>query len=697
MSIMDPKPLTLAAGNATYVPSVAPSGTPTNGQLALDQRLSNAVPGNAPSARTALFTGQEPSVVRWGGKYRMFYGLPQQGIQYRECDENLDPTVAANWSGPTGPVLSGWAHHSFMMDGNNLYIYGVDVANEKIGVATATTANWTTWTKQSAYALDSPIGNASTPASGNTYVVKIDATHWVMFAEGNWTGVINGSTLGMWQTYVGTGASPLGPFTLGANPLTSIRPMGVGMAGGPTIIRDNGEWVMLFHGTGVAGVTIPTNVYRAVQRGANLTDDQWEVLDGGRPFLLRTHEAEVDQAADSCAVQGPTGTWYEFHSGNQNPSVTGSGAFNIMVTKLYTGMMRNRGGKWEPETPHGGQVSRAVYPHTKIQNLPLLDPTGTACGGSWGLMPAPAASGGMVRTNMALSGDFIAFQQRLMAGTYRLHALMEHGPDMGIVTVSIIPGTLKDTFLKQATWDLYAATQSFDNSHDYTFTIGPDFDGPVWIRFKATSKNAASTNYRIADQGWQLTRLDLVDPTFSPAAAQGFILDSFNRADSTTNLGPVWTASNAWAIAGNKLTRNGLGDSVAATLLTANSLPSGDMRVSAKLTKGTSNSFGLIARAVDNSNYFAARFNSSGQLMILSMVAGTSNPLATVTPTFNDGSTLMFQVKGNVYTAYIDGVQVLTFTGTVSALDAGRKAGFRGDSVGTTLATYDDFSAAALY
>jgi hypothetical protein len=57
----------------------------------------------------------------------------------------------------------------------------------------------------------------------------------------------------------------------------------------------------------------------------------------------------------------------------------------------------------------------------------------------------------------------------------------------------------------------------------------------------------------------------------------------------------------------------------------------------------------------------------------------------------------MFQVKGNVYTAYIDGTQVLTYTQTIPALDAGRKAGVRGDSVGATLATYDDFAAAALY
>jgi len=193
--------------------------------------LRDAVAGATPASRTRLFAGQEPSVYRWGGSFHMYYNLPGSGVLHRTCPETKDPTVATNWSAASATVVPGLSHQSVYEEGDNLWMYGVDVATENLKVATATKATPETWTVVSTPVMTAPIGNQPTSHTGNSYLVKRGPSDYVMFIEANWQGTYEGATIGLWQTWVATGTSPLGPFTkVGTEPLHSLRPLGLGMA-----------------------------------------------------------------------------------------------------------------------------------------------------------------------------------------------------------------------------------------------------------------------------------------------------------------------------------------------------------------------------------------------------------------------------------------------------------------------------------
>jgi hypothetical protein len=678
---------TKAALDVTYVASDTPSN-----RTQFSSKLSLATAGASPSSRYQLFSGQEPSVVRWGGKYRMYYGLPGQGVQYRECAETDDPRVTANWSAPTA-VLSGGSHHSLFVEGDNLYLYYVDVTNENFCVATGSTSDWKLLTKQTE-PVSPPIGNLASKTSGNTYVVK-NGSSYVMFAEARWIGTLGGVTGMTWQTYVMTAPSPVGPFA-GPVLLTSLRPRGVGQVSGMSVYREEDRWVTVFHGAASPLVSLPNDIYRAVNKGS-ITADTWEIVDNGRPFIRRAHECEVDQAVDPVVCDGPGGELYEFHSGNQNRNTATTGTFWVMASRLYPGLTQKLSGTWRRAVaPTDGQQPASAVPAMVYQDTAFLSPTGTACKGQWGVLPDSAALGGGVRQNvLGKMDDWIGFQRRVSGGSYSLRILAETGPDMGQMTVDIIPGVVNDSAIKSVMFDLYSTTRQLNNSLSVSFTLGPEFDGPLWIRFKSTGKNASSSGYRIADQGWQLLRTDLVDPGYVPKVTAGAIIkinDDFARADAVTNVGPLWVPSAAFQVVGGKLSRNASATDQAVLRLSRPLTP--NIRVSAEITRGTSTAVGLVVRRIDDSNLIGCRVNNLGHILIYKIVAGTTSSIIGVDGKWTDGATLMVEAIDDTFTVYVDGVVVITPTVHVeSALAAATGAGVRVVSNGASLPTLDNFTA----
>lgn len=665
--------------------------TPDN-QTQFSSKLSLATAGGSPSSRHQLFSGQEPSVVRWGGKYRMYYGLPGQGVQYRECLETADPRVTANWSAPAA-VLSGGSHHSLYVEGDNLYLYYVDVANENFGVATGTTADWKIFAKKTEPAA-LPIGNLAQKTSGNTYVVKDGATY-LMFAEARWIGTLGGVTGMTWQTYVMTAASPLGPFT-GPVLLTSLRPRGVGQVSGMSVYREDDKWVTVFHGAASPLVSLPNDIYRAVNKGS-ITADTWEIVDNGRPFIRRAHECEVDQAVDPVVCDGPGGELYEFHSGNQNRNTATTGTFWVMASRLYPGLAQKLGGTWKRAVaPTDGQHPASSVPAMVFQDAAFLSPIGTACKGQWGVLPDPAALGGGVRQNvLGKMDEWIGFQRRVSGGVYSLRILAETGPDMGQMTVDIIPGVVNDSAIKSVMFDLYSTTRQLNNALSVSFTLGPEFDGPLWIRFKSTGKNAASSGYRVADQGWQLLRTDLVDPGYTPKATAGSIVkinDDFARADVVANIGPLWTSSASFQVIGGKLSRNASATDQAVLRLARPMTP--NVRASATITLGTSTAAGLVVRRIDDSNLIGCRVNNLGHILIYKIVGGATSSISGVDGKWTDGATLMIEAIDDTFTTYVDGaVAIGPVTHVEPLLSSATGVGVRVVSNGATLPMIDNFSA----
>lgn len=671
--------------------------------VSFTSRLSSVVAGATPGSRARLFTGQEPSIYRQGGKFRMLYNLPGAGIMYRDCPDGDDPTVPGNWSAPASAGLAGLSHQSVYLEGDTIYLYGVDVTNENIRVATANVSDWTVWTLQTAPVMTAPIGTQPSSHSGNTYLVKRGEGDYVMFVEANWQGTYEGATIGMWQTWVATGASPTGTFTkVRPGILESVRPLGVGMCGGPSVYREDDQWVMVFHGTSSPGAVIPTEMYRAVNRG-ELTADTWEVLNNGHPWFRRAHKVEVDQVADGVVVDGPNGTLYEFHSGNQNPNTASSGVFNVIGIRLTPGVVQR--GTFRTETPPAdAQPPVASRPVLTYTDVPALNPAGTTSLGTWGVVVQPSALGGVVRRNyLPMPADYLAFQLRLSAGRYRFRVLTEHGPDMGILAFRVRPGTLRDVAISSQTANLYAAAQSFNNAHEFDFTIHGDYEGPVWLQMQsATTKDAASIGFRLADQGWQLQRMDVVDPGFAPAARPGVLAplgDDFNRADTTDVPGPKWTplnasggASTTFRIASNKLSMD-TGSATTEVCVFVNDVAA-DARATADFTVGTSTSVGLAFRYVDHQNFAGVRINQVGQALLYKMVGGVTTSIASADAAVTAWpAQIMVVAKGDNAKVYVNGSQVIDSAIGAPTLIAAKKLGLRANAVGATPPTFDNFIA----
>jgi hypothetical protein len=462
-----------------------------------------------------------------------------------------------------------------------------------------------------------------------------------------------------------------------------------------SVYREDSQWVTVFHGAASPLVSLPNDIYRAVNSGS-ITDDNWNIVDNGRPFIRRTHECEVDQAVDPVVCDGPSGELYEFHSGNQNRNLSTTGTFWVMASRLYPSLSQDISGAQKiASAPTDGQQAANAVPAMVFQDIAFLSPTGTACGGQWGVLPDPSALGGGVRQNvLGKVNEWIGFQRRLSGGTYSLRMLVETGPDMGKMTVDIIPGVINDSATKSVTFDLYSPTRQLNNSVSVSFTLGPEFDGPLWIRLKSVDKNASSSGYRIADQGWQLLRTDLVDPDYAPRDSAGAIIrlsDDFSRADAVTNIGPLWTPSASFQVIGGKLSRNASATDQA--VLHLSQPVTSNVRVSSTITRGTSTSVGLVVRRIDDSNLIGCRVNNLGHILVYKLVAGVVTSIAGVDGKWTDGATLMIEAIDNTFTAYVDGVAAFSpVTHTEPSLASATGVGVRVVSNGATLPTLDNFT-----
>ncbi|QXQ09617.1 hypothetical protein [Paeniglutamicibacter sp. Y32M11] len=557
--------------------------------------------------------------------------------------------------------------------------------------------------------MSAPIGNTGpTSGTGNPFVIKRGPGDYVMFIEAGWTGTTNGLTKFMWQTWVAIGTSPLGPFVkVREDALQSLRPFGIGMGGGPYVVRENDQWLMLFHGTGTHQTVMPTDGYRAVNNG-NLTDDTWEILDINRSFIRRSRPSEVDQVADLHGCEGPDGAKYIFYSGNQNGnSDAAAGVFNVMATRTRPAVLRTASGGRLEQVPTDGQKPVSAQPTIVWTDLPQLNPAGTLSTGPWGVEVQPAALGGVVRTNyVGQEGDYIAFQNRLVTGKYAFRILTEHGPDMGRLAFRVRGGTIRDGVIFTEVADLYAPTKSYNNAHEFRFELLGDYDGLVWIQLQvATETNAGSTGYRIADQGWRMYRLDMVEAAFDPLRRPGVssvVTDSFDRADTANTPGASWvqyydpdgSPSTRFRIASNMMTLTA-GSSSADQCVWGTDLGSPDFRVRTWIDLGSSTSAGIIVRWVDYRNFIGVRFNATGQGLLYRVVDGATAAIQSAEAALTTPSEVTVTVAGNTATVYVGTTQIISNTlGTLpAAMNTAQKVGLRANSAGATPPRFNNFLA----
>jgi hypothetical protein len=165
------------------------------------------------------------------------------------------------------------------------------------------------------------------------------------------------------------------------------------------------------------------------------------------------------------------------------------------------------------------------------------------------------------------------------------------------------------------------------------------------------------------------------------------ILDNFDRADST-NLGALWQTQTGFQITSNLLTTQTTASTVVAALLTG-PIPSPDHQISATINRGNSTSTGLMVRAVDTANFYGARINNTGNILIYKNIAGVTTSLSGSDGLWtSDGAVLTLKVVGTAISVLVNGIQVLTTAATDATLASATGAGVRAAG-GTTKPTYD--------
>lgn len=494
----------------TFVAS--PLVTPASESLWLSNAYRDVHVDPSPGSRFELFTGQEPAVWFEGGKWKMIFtgGL---GIAYTDCAS--DPTIAANWSPLVNlfvpPTGSTYFHGNVYQEGTSYWYYFVNKSDNGIYYSTCTSdpglaANWSAPVLLFIPAAPPSIGGKST---GNMCVVKDGSTYY-LFVEVLTNDVLGpDGTANTWQTWVGTGTSPVSfndPIATGIE-LKSLRPVNTAAASGPSIVRENDEWVMYYH-SAPWGIKTPTDGFRAVN--GNLATDTWKVLDGNRAFIRRAHANEVDQVADLSAARDDKGAGYLFYSANRNYSPA---HFYIHVTKLNpTLMIADSDGNWTPAMPRSNGELSVINGYTPwVQNsVPHLDPSGQASQGTWALDTTLAGMvSGCRRVNTSAAiNDYIDFDVVLAPGTYNLNWTHSTGPDHADVNIRL--AFLSPTVFNKgySTVSCYSAAATPNVRSVVPITVYGYEAARARIRLSASSKNASSTGYKIGDQGWSLVRTD---------------------------------------------------------------------------------------------------------------------------------------------------------------------------------------------
>jgi hypothetical protein len=141
--------------------------------------------------------------------------------------------------------------------------------------------------------------------------------------------------------------------------------------------------------------------------------------------------------------------------------------------------------------------------------------------------------------------------------------------------------------------------------------------------------------------------------------------DNFDDGDSVG-----WTVTNgSWSVnSSNKLQQSSNATSEA--LILSSATPPANYTVEADITLlnklDNQSATGLVARYVDNNNYYLLRLHGSNQLELYRKLSGTFSKLASTsfTPVVNQNYRLGFEVNGSNLTAYVDGVRYFSHTDT---------------------------------
>lgn len=245
-------------------------------------------------------TVQEPTVIKTGGRYRMWYtgGFWTTAVGYAESLDGI------HWRKANGPVLGagaggqvGQAAHNFVVaDGRRLYAFysAVDDGREVENVALSLDGiHWRVLgTALRLHDGERGFGNVSVWNDGRRWRMLVETFD----ADGIWRIRRAGSTAFPLHWHRST--SPLADLCLG------------GMFGGPTIRRTGRRYRIWYHAA-LRG-NLPTEIYSATSLDLN----HWT----GRQLLIRRDQAwEYDQVADP-SLAGR----FLYFSGMNNTAGTGA-------------------------------------------------------------------------------------------------------------------------------------------------------------------------------------------------------------------------------------------------------------------------------------------------------------------------------------------------------------------------------------
>jgi hypothetical protein len=466
--------------------------------------------------------GQEPTAWHRDGRWHLLYTTGNTRVGYTYCDG--DPMDPLAWAASVDVIgggaggYAGQAAHSFaFFEGDTIYYYFVckatsgDFTAQKVYVATASLDDPTTFTTQAEPVVDTPPGNGN--GTGNMCVVK-DGDTYFMFIE-----CLDGATFptegatNSWQTLLMSSSSPDGAF-VGAGEggaeivLTSLRPTPNASVSGPQVLKEGDDWIMYYHG-GSWGRSFPNYGYRAF--ATDISGNDWTVDNGKRPFIKRKHLYEVDQIADLCVAQAPSGAWYLFYAANNNRS---GGWFKLMVTPLIPVLMQWDGFDWRPvglgDGPQDYHDESAPW---YVQYGPFFSTSQPAAKvGTWALDKTTSGliGGSMLYNGSAAQNDAVEFEVVLTPGTWQLELLHQKGPGMGVIALKLNDGGggyVVNTSPQSV--DCYATEDSYNNVTTITLPILGEETQRRRLRLRTETKNASASAYGMGIQGLYLRRTDV--------------------------------------------------------------------------------------------------------------------------------------------------------------------------------------------
>lgn len=291
---------TIVACTITAAAEAAPWTSSPGAVLTVSQ------PWETPTPTSGRAVG-EPSVLRVGGLYRMWYssGWDSCATGYATSKDGVRWTkYAGNPVLGRGVGVAQACRNSVTYRGGVYYMFfseGIGYPGSSVSLATSTDgAHWV------------PQGVVLAPAGGWDSAIQNTA---VYFDHGMWRMIYDSMTpMNLWEMGSAHAASPTGPWVRD-NPYGPMLWFSRGgIAGGPTIVKTRKAW-RLFYQASTNLAALPNDLYEA--RTLNLTD--WTLV--AKPVLVRPG-GTADQVADSSAVCTPTGDLRVYYTLGDNVALT---------------------------------------------------------------------------------------------------------------------------------------------------------------------------------------------------------------------------------------------------------------------------------------------------------------------------------------------------------------------------------------